>query len=123
MPSKQDFHLALQEFFRSGVAGAYGWRFRAAASAKKPCGKDLGIVQHQQVAGAKKLNYVTKSAVRKPRLALGRLPPQVQHSGARAVWKRHLGHQFAGQDVIKIRNQHYEILYPWSNQSGTHKRT
>jgi len=52
-PGQHQFHFARQMLARRGIVLAYGLRPDSSPMAKQTCGKHLGVVENQQVAGVK----------------------------------------------------------------------
>src|SRR5579863_2694637 len=63
---EEQFNLGGKELVARGIALADGLRGHSAAPAQEPRRKDLGVVEHQQVAGAENLRQLTKDMILEP---------------------------------------------------------
>lgn len=100
LAGEKDLDTALKKSARGGIVRAYGLNVYAFAPAIKPCGKDAGIVEDQQIAGVKQVRKVAELAI--GIVAAGAL--QMQHPRAVTSRERLLGNEFAGEMEIEIGN-------------------
>jgi len=99
---EEDFDASLEEVAVCGVARADGLRMQAAAVSVKACGKNLGIVENEEVGGAEEIGEVAECTV-VDSISIGM---EVEKAGGCAVGKRLLGDQVFRQMIVKVGNEH-----------------
>ena len=97
---EKNLDTALKKIASGGIVRAYGLNMYAFAPAIKPCGKDAGIVEDQQIAGVKQVGKVAELAIGV--VAAGAL--QMQHPRAVTSRERLLGNESGGEMEMEVGN-------------------
>jgi hypothetical protein len=105
LAGEQDFDSSPQKISGRGIAIAHGLRPRSSAPPVQPCGKDAGVVENDQIRGAKQFGKIVELPIVHA-AALPGCTVQMQQARGRAVLKRHLRDQLFGKVVMEIGDQH-----------------
>lgn len=102
MARQQDLDAAVKKITGCGIALADRLGAKSGAAAVQPGGKDAGVVENHNIAGAQEIGKVAEVAV----LIVAALALQVQHAGTVAGGERPLGDEFGRKVEIEIGDQH-----------------
>jgi hypothetical protein len=102
LASQQNFHAALEEITRGGIARAEWLSASACATAVEPGGKDARVIEDDQIAALQQVGEVAEQAI--GITAAGSL--QMQQAGTVTGRERFLSNEFGGKVKLEIGNQH-----------------
>jgi len=102
LASQQNLDAAAEKIMRGRIVRAQGLSVDAFAAAVEAGGKNAGVVEDHEIAGAQQVGEVAELAIRK--FAAGSL--QVQHAGTVTGSERFLSDEFGGKVEMEIGNQH-----------------